>query len=336
MSRLVPNLAIALATVVGAVPVLGADYGEGSYEMRQSYPDDWEMTDEGDPLGFEVGLRYWYSMGGQDAGFLDGAAVFASRDTAHILEGHFRIDDHSTGTYVKAFGGHSVLTGGTYITPTNADGTMNGTGKVFYAVGDFGWTPLNGDTFRAGFFGGYQYWNDSPDMGRGDFVTAVSATTGLPTAFDSAVDNLDIHALRLGITAHAEFNEMFDINAELAAIPYAQVSGVLGAHEFNTFDPGSDTVIMKSSETAVNGIGYGAAAEVLIGVHPTENMTLRFGGRAWYLGGTLDATFEAITATDHDNDPATAPIIGAQNFIATSNWASLFRYGALFEATFSF
>jgi hypothetical protein len=171
----------------------------------------------------------------------------------------------------------------------------------------------------------------------------VAWTDGSPDysiGFDSEVDNLDIHALRLGITAHAELGEMFDVNAELAAIPYAWVSGTLGAHSFAPVDLG-DAMLFKSSPTELNGYAFGAAGELMFGFHPTENITLRLGGRAWYLNGQLDAVFNTATITDPidldgDGEFETGPTVSNQRYIQASDFASLFRYGALFEATFAF
>jgi hypothetical protein len=345
MSRLIPILAITAVTLGSAIPALAADYGETDYGMRPSYPDDWQ-SDEGDPLGFEVGLRYWYSIGTQSAGF--GPLTLAVSDQTHTAEVFARIDDYSTRSYVKAVGGYSfAMSGHSDFSATGPTDVIPG--RVGYVVADFGYTPFgDGDTFSFGGLVGYQYWNDSPSIGRGEFAavkdaTDVSWSPGSPTysvPFSSSVDNLDIHALRLGITGKANLGEMFDVNAELAAIPYAWVNGTLGVHTFDPIDLGTST-IFKSSPTQLNGWAYGAAAELLVGFHPTKNLTFRVGGRAWYLTGQLDATFDTATISDpsdSDGDGVidTAPGVSTQTFVTSSDWASLFRYGALFEMSYNF
>ena len=106
---------------------------------------------------------------------------------------------------------------------------------------------------------------------------------------------------------------------------------------------GGNIATVMSSPTSIYGWGYGAMAEVLVGVHPTENITVRFGGRAWYLQGNVDATFSEATIGDpSDSDVAnppnndTAPAFANQSYISTTNPFSLFRYGLLAELTYRF
>ena len=348
MSRSIPG-AVAMLALIAATPTLAADY----QELRPSYPENWEATAD-NQLKFEAGIRYWYSKGGQDAVFPSafGDTNLSVRDTAHIGEVHARVDDPVTQTYLKVYGGLGFASSGNYslvqpgIADTNA--ALGSNGRVGYAIGDFGWLPFgtteNG--VAVGGLVGYQYWNDSPAIGRGNYAVVDSAadvswTPGSGTytlGFDSQTDNLDIHALRLGLSAQADINDMFDIRAEAAAIPYAWVTGTLGPHEVPTQSAGG-TSYYKASATTVSGTGYGAAGELMLGVHPTENLTLRFGGRAWYVGGTLDATYKQAAITDPvDTDPATpgfeqGPTVATQNLIFQSQLAQVFRYGALFELT---
>ena len=93
-------------------------------------------------------------------------------------------------------------------------------------------------------------------------------------------------------------------------------------------------------------------AEIMAGIHPTENLTLRVGGRAWYVEGTYDATYSGATVTppqyqeieDPDNPgtfipadpPYGPPTVAVEDFIDTENPFKLFRYGLLAELTYSF
>ena len=326
MSRSISG-AVAMLALIAATPALAADY----QELRPSYPENWETTTD-NQLRFEAGVRYWYSWGAQNARFAP--TELTVRDNTHILEVHGRIDDLSTQTYVKALGGLGVKTSGTYTLTPGSETSIGDSSRVGYLGGDFGWMPFGNmsDGVAVGGLVGYQYWNDSPDIGRGDFVTAIGPD-GVPTGGDSAVDNLDVHALRLGLRGTAEVSDMFDVQAEVAAVPYAWVTGTLGPHELEGVPVGGNTLLYKSSPTSLAGTGYGAMGEVMVGFHPTENLTVRFGGRAWYLEGALDATFDSYLVTDADNDPATDPVITQQRFIQASDFANIFRYGALFELT---
>lgn len=318
--------AIALLALCAAAPAIAADYPE----LRSAYPNDWSTGDD-NPLRFESGLRYWYSWGGQDAAFT--GLDLTTRDNTHFGEIHGRIDDFSTQTYVKAQAGLGVATSGSFSLNASGPGASSKSGEIArgnigYVGADFGWLPFGDqrDGMAIGGLAGYQYWQDSPDIGRGNYVTSVDGN-GIPSGGASSADVLDIHALRLGVTGTASLGQFADIRAEVAAVPYAHVSGVLGPHEFNV--PGA---IYKSSPTTLSGRGYGAMGELMIGFHPTENLTVRVGGRAWYLEGALDGTFDSKTVTP-DADPTKPPTVGDQSFIFKSSMASVFRYGAMFELT---
>jgi hypothetical protein len=301
MSRLVSSLALLLATCSSGA-VQAADYPD----LRPAYPDEWQLGEGLEPLGFELGLRYWYSKGGQNLSIPAAAGQnYSARDTSQILEGHLRIDDYSSDAYLKAMGGYAAFIDGTYdATGQGAGLSMHG-GKIAYAVADFGYTPFGNDAFRFGGFVGYQYWNDSPDMGRAPF-------TG-PSGGDSELNDFASHSLRLGITAHADISDVVDVNAEVAVIPYSWMQGTYGAFDANI--PG----VTQASAGSITGNLYGGTAELMLGFHPTENMAVRVGGRAWYLEGKPRMTF----------DTDIGGLVGEAVF-------SKFRYGALAELTYKF
>ena len=80
----------------------------------------------------------------------------------------------------------------------------------------------------------------------------------------------------------------------------------------------------------------------MLGFHPSENLTIRFGGRATYLQGEYEATYDTAMVTPGEqlpsDDPAAPPVYGPPTFskqgvISTNNPLSFLRYGALFELT---
>ena len=305
--RMLPITVVA-AVVSLAAPVLAADWDESGF--REGYPDDWEMP--GDVLNFEIGVRYWYAMGSQQiTAFGD---EYSAGDQSHIIEGHLRIEDDATSTYVKALAGYAGLIGGTYTTPAAADADIQG-GVIGYAQADFGWMPLGDDDFRIGGLAGYQYWNDSPSMGRASFVTAAGG--------DSEENSFAVQSLRLGVTSKFAFGDMFDLTAELAGVPFGWVNGTFGAHDF-VIPPGT---FQKSSATTVEGRLWGAQTELLFGVHPTEKLTVRVGGRAWYLTGPVEATFSMAEVGNPSNQ---------QSFVGELENFSLWRYGAVAEISYRF
>jgi hypothetical protein len=340
VSRLSITVA-SFAALFVAAPALAADWGS---DLRPAYPKEWEMTED-NPLRFEAGARYWLSWGGQNATF-DGQEL-SVRDQTHILELHTKIEDLSTNSYVRAHGGLGVLTTGEYDYTGGMTTDIGGNSSILHAGGDFGWMMF-GDMRKGIAFGplvGYQYNKESPDLGRGNFavldssddVTWLDGTTEYTFGGDSEINNLDVHALRMGITAKANLSEMFDITAEAAAIPYAHVTGTM-AHGNFELDSGAGYTTYKSSATDLVGRAYGAAGEVMVGFHPTENIAVRVGGRASYLAGHLDATYSQSTVfdpydSDGDGTIDAAPTVAKQGIIQASDFASLFRYGALFEVT---
>jgi hypothetical protein len=321
MSRLV-SLAALIAALSAAAPAGAADWtdteewpeveyggcdsgGEDFSALRgglNNEPKDWTgFGDQCDPMTFEFGTRYWYSWGAHRMTVI--GDNYASDDTTHILEAHARIYDRTSNVYLKGLAGYSAVLQSNYSTPTGANSSMGG--RVMYAGADVGYVPLGVDDSRFGGFIGYQYWNDSPDMGR-----VVFGNNSLP-------NDINYHVLRLGISGRADFGGFLDISAEVAAIPYATIWGTYGAFDA----PGA--LGNQTSPGNVSGNLYGAAGEVMARVHPTENWTVGVGGRLWYLTGQADVTF----STDFG---------GGTNWITKTEQFSTLRYGLLGEITYRF
>lgn len=256
MSRNVLVLA-ATALAMGAGSVQAADWGAAPiYDpvLKPSYPMDYAQPD---PLTFEAGLRYFYSRGSQSYVYVPNGNTYSATDTAHSLEAHLRIDDHSTSTYLKGHVGFGGIAGGEYRTNGTETAAFQ-IGRVTYGTADFGYTPLDTGGLRLGVFGGYQYTHEAP-LNHG----------------------LDIHSLRLGVAGRVDVANVFDINAEVAAIPYSFVSGTMR----NPATPNGPT----NGITNLGGSLYGGSAEVMLGFHPTDMFTIRGGVRGTYLNGHLSS-----------------------------------------------
>jgi hypothetical protein len=343
------------------LPAVAADYGDwdddldGAADFRTSYPvepGDWAgLGDDDDPVSLEMGVRYWYSMG--YLSLSNDAGAFDATDTAHSGEVHLRVTDHSTNTFAKAVAGYGFAMTGSYTDPFSG-GTVTD-GRLGYLGADIGYNAFGDANTGVGPLVGYLYWNNSPRTDRSNFTTAESADdigydqntgqTFLP--MDSEDNNLDAHALRLGLQGKADFG-MFDLYAEVAAVPYAKVAGTMGNDQTTTtidnsvYAPGNISS-MKASSTTLDGWGYGAMAEAFVGFHPTENMTVRLGGRAWYLQGTADVTYDqAFIGNPSDSDAIdppnfdTPPNFGKVTYIETANPFSMLRLGVLGELTYRF
>lgn len=370
MVRITPSLVALCAALIATAPAAAADYNvvydgnDGGGDLRSSYsmdPKDWTgLGDPTDPMKFEFGMRYWYSMGAVN-GSSSGTSL-SSTDTSHIGELYLRIEDHSTNTFANAIAGYSIASSGGY-TNGGTSGSITD-GHIAYLGADLGWNTFadkNGS--GVGVIVGYQYWKEALNTGRVNFTTVQAGdtvpydqTTGqtfLPG--DSAPNNLEVNMLRLGVSGKANLGNFIDVSGTLAGVPYAKVSGSLGVDD-PTFDNSVYTGAaqdpygshfgnisdMRSSPTSLDGWGYGAMAEAWVGVHPMENLTFRLGGRAWYLQGTADETYTKAHITNPSNvggsPPAydTPPDVTTNGFISQSNPFSLFRYGLLAEATYAF
>lgn len=325
MKRSLQGAVAAMAACLAA-PALAADYFQPQPDLRPAYPEGWENPD--DSIRFEFGAAYWYSWGGQNAGFTApgvGDINLNVRDTTHIGELHGKIEDLSTQTYVAGRAGLGFGTTGTYDISPAASGAIGRNSAIGYAGADFGWLPFGTmqDGFAVGGLVGYHYWKDAPDIGTGQYATAFDGGFN-PTAYGQAKDDFDIHALRLGIKGMAEF-EMFDLQAEAAWIPYAHVTGTVGGSSPGGFNFGG-VIVNENAPTTLSGRGHGVMLEAMAGFHPTENLTLRLGGRAWYLEGNLDAVFNGTAVGGGPIPTMTLP----------STYASLFRYGLRAELTGKF
>jgi hypothetical protein len=302
MLRSVSLLAMAIGLGF-ASPVLAADWQweDDGADFRDSYPEDWKL-EEDNPIAVELGARYWYSMGQHSMSVLGDS--YSSQDTTHVVEGVARVEETATGWYGKAIGGYSAVISNDFTTPSGT-GHLN-SGEVRYVGGDVGWRALGNDTLSSGGFAGYQYWNDSPDMGRENF------TGGL----QSVPNKIEYHMLRLGFTTKAKFGDHFEVEGELAAVPYAMVQGQYGAFVHPAYGVG----ITPASPGRLSGWLYGATAEVMARFRPDKNWSIGLGGRAWYLTGEADFTFSST----------------ANNWITKTQQFSTFRYGLLGEVSYKF
>ena len=292
----VAGSALLSATLLGlAAPAMAADYPE----LRPSYPNHWENTED-NPLRFEVGLRYWYAVGQQESQI--GNTTYNTTDYSHIPEVHLRIEDDYTSSFLKANAGYAAVVSGKHTAGTNSPSEFSG-GHIGYIGADYGYTPFGNDSVKVGGLIGYQYLLDSPDRNRLDVEN---------------VKSLNVHMLRLGLTGRAKINEFADIEAEAVAIPYAYASGVTA----DMVIPGGGPYDRRNAEAS--GSMYGASGQLMVGFHPTENLTVRVGGRAWYLTGPASGRQRMW-------DSATPETFVYSN--QAFNAFSLLRYGGLLEVT---
>ena len=315
--------AVATLALCVAVPAFAADYPY----LRPALTDDWQDS-EANPLRFEAGIRYWYSLGHQDHSVFGSTQSMDTKTSSG--EVFARIDDLSTKTFVEATGGYGVSHGGSYSTNGGASVDIPAA-RLGYVGADYGWLPWGNETAGVGFIAGYQYTNDSPDTGRASYrVSPIVVDNGggnfsIGGGGDSKINNFELHSLKLGFAAKADFGG-FDLQGDAAVIPYSWLTGTYGAFVI----PNQTNSFRQASSTAVNGHGYGASGKLMDGFHPTENLTIRVGGRATYVTGQYDATYDAVQLVPNGLNP---PTLATQRYISNNNPFTMIRYGALLEVS---
>jgi hypothetical protein len=267
MFRSVPAIAAAAAALFSTSAVLAADYGDGA--LRGSLPSNWgDLNDAGDPLEFEFGVRYSYTKGNRS--MVENGNAYQIDDTAHTLELYGRIDDFSTGTFLKGYAGYSAIFEGTDTTPLTAGATAVDSGHLASANVDFGYLGFGDGGFTWGPFVGYQY------SGTESAIGAVAETVAI-----------DMHIMRLGLAARADIGESVDIAADLALVPYSVQSGTAGNGD--SFD----------------ATLFGVQSEITLGFHPYDNVVVSVGARGSYLTDNFGAA-----GTDHSTEFRAGGILG--------------------------
>lgn len=309
MSRVATRLIVSLFASAALGPALAADWPMGNEpSFRPAYPVDTYPMD--DSLDFEAGLRYFYGMGGQRSTITP--FEYSADDSSQFLEAHIKIEDHSTDTYVQANVGYAAAIDGSYRTPTSNGLRKTSLGTIAYGGADFGYLPVKTDSFALGGFIGYQYLNESMFTGRSPFMTSSGGGNSDPNL-------LEVHGLRLGATARADLNDMFDIRIDAAAIPYASLSGTNGAFDLRAADP----TAIQGNAPQISGHLYGGAVEAMVGFKPQDNFAIRAGLRGYYLTGPTQTYVEV-------RDPNN--LASAQGYDVTGN-VELFRWGPVIELT---
>jgi len=318
---------VALSSLLAAVPALAADWAAAP-AMRSSYPTNWQSSDA-NPLSYEAGVRYWYSVGSQEHNI--GPYSQTNETKTSSGEVFARINDLSTRSYVEGFAGYGIAHDGSYSTNGGPDVDLPAA-RLGYVGADFGWLPFGTETASFGMVTGYQFTKDSPDTGSTNFLTdPIAVSTGgvgpytLGGAGDSEVNDFRVHELKLGLAGRFDADQ-FDVTAEAAAIPYSWIGGTYGS-----FFAGQTDTFQQTSPASIEGNGYGASGKIMVGFHPTENLTIRVGGRASYLTGQYDATYDTVEIEDQST-----PTLLAQRYIWRDNPFELIRYGALLEVSGSF
>ena len=201
------------------------------------------------PFTFEVGTRYWYSIGQNRFAFANNTFPFGNptstldwdRIQGHSGELFGRIDHQPTGLFLKGLVGGGVLKGGDMddldflIGQINFSNTTSSVGNanLRYAMIDVGWAysvPEAG--VRFGGFVGYHYWHESMTAfgvlcNAAQFGNAFCGPAGavvVPSGTPVVTFDTTWHAIRLGGDARVQIDDRWSISGEVAFVPYAWLS----------------------------------------------------------------------------------------------------------------
>ena len=259
------------------------------------------------PFTFEVGTRYWYSIGQNRFAFTNNTFPFGNptstldwdRMQGHSGEGFFRIDHQPTHLYVKGLVGGGILRGGdmddldflvNQINFSNTTSQVSGN-YLTYAIADLGYSfdvPSAG--VRYGAFVGYHYWRERMSafgvLCNADIAGFCGAPGAIVVPFNTEVDIFDTtwHAIRVGGEARYELGEHWSISGELAFVPYAWVTND-DSHLLRTDLGPSPNIITHGWR------GIGAEVEALVNYKVLPHFDIGAGFRYWGIftdSGTVD------------------------------------------------
>ena len=249
------------------------------------------------PFAFEVGARYWYSVGQNRFAFTNNTFPFGNptstldwdRMQGHSGEGFFRIDHRPTNLYVKGVLGGGILRGGDMddldflvdqINFSNTTSQVSGN-YLTYGIIDLGYSfdvPSAG--VRYGAFVGFHYWRERMTafgvLCNADLNGFCGPAGALVVPLNRAVDIFDTtwNAVRIGGEARYEINDRFSVSAEVAVVPYAWLTN-------------KDSHILRSDlgptpNIITHGLrGMGGEAEAFLNYKVLPHFDIGAGVRYW-------------------------------------------------------
>jgi len=263
-------------------------------------PADVFVKSSPSPFVFEVGTRYWYSIGQNRFAFTNNIFPFGNptstldwdRMQGHSGELFGRIDHRPTGLFLKGLIGGGVLTGGDmddldfFIAGLNFSNTTSSVGdaNLRYAMIDLGYAydvPEAGVKF--GGFVGYHYWHESMTafgiICNGDnFGNQVCPAGAALVDSGTPVVTWDTtwHAIRVGGEARLQIFDRLSLSGEVAFVPYAWLSND-DSHLLRTDLGPVPNVLTKGWR------GMGAEAEAFLNYQVLPNFEVGAGVRYWGL-----------------------------------------------------
>ena len=283
MRRKVENLLISLA-FLSLVSSAGAAEYEPYYEeppvLRGGY--------------FEIGARYWYSMGQTDFDLYDDTgSLLISRLTYDGLDAHsgelFFKSQHDSGWFVKGYGGIGMVPAGSLkdedfppvVDPYSSTVSAQQDGVLKYLSADIGY-PFFGSYGAAGrfeiaAFTGYHYWNEQvhaygcTQLAANPFICEPALASGV-----NVISNeVEWHSWRVGVMGTFDMGNGLRFTGEAAWVPYTWLDNVDNHHLRPDINPAPS-----------DGDGHGLQLEAVVNYDVNERFSIGAGGRYWRVGRT--------------------------------------------------
>jgi hypothetical protein len=321
-----------------AYPILAS---EPSYRAPSSYPAASRPVRPAPPAAqlhgftFEFGTRYWFSTGKLAKDLFDdprsssnlNSRLTYSGLTTGTFEGFGRANT-TFGSYIKGYAGFGGLNRGALndedfppaLTPYSNTLSQQQGGKLAYGSIDFGQIVVKNDRVTASVFVGYGYLNESVNafgcnqVGGNPFICAPALDPGRL----AITENTSWQFARLGILTEVKVLDCLKFSAEVAWLPYEQVS----AQDTHWLRLGTGLFDI-SGPIPEHGAAVGVQIEAILSYQVSDKVSLGLGGRYWYL--------QTRGSTDFENVIVGFPSPGPQplNFSAS-------RYGGFAQGAYKF
>jgi hypothetical protein len=255
---------------------------------------------------FELGTRYWYSTGTlakdlfddpRSSQNLNSRLTYAGL-TGGTFEGFGRANT-SFGSFIRGYAGLSGLGRGALndedfppaiSTYSNTSSRQQG-GRLAYGTIDIGQIVVKHDRVSASLFAGYGYLNESVNAfgcnqiagNQGICVPAIGS--GVP----GITEQSSWQFARLGILAEFKVFDCLKLSAEVAWLPYEQLS----AQDTHWLRLGR-SLFDISGPIPESGGGTGVQIEAIMSYQVSDKVTFGLGGRYWYLQTHGSTEFESV------------------------------------------
>ena len=187
----------------------------------------------------ELGLRYWNNWGKAQKDLYGFNQDLVSRLTYGDLRGHsgelFGRVDHTSGFFVKGFGGLGTLSNGNLvdedfppgIDPYSSTRSQQEGGYLAYFAIDGGFTLVRQPGFRLGVFAGYHYLDEKLN-GYGCAQTASNpdiCAGAIPNDVLGITQNNHWHSVRVGGEMEIRLFDRLKLMVDAAYLPYVKLDG---------------------------------------------------------------------------------------------------------------